>query len=92
VTEADVGELAQPKNADILEEAGDFGSGLLRLLFSVLEAAVVACTMGSTGPRVRCGGGDFRDEVVMVLITVLRLPADSGNMVGKDWTSSYVDS
>ena len=57
---------AQPNNVPSLEVAGDFGSGLLRLLFSALCPNAVACTSLSGGPRVKFGGGAFRENTDMV--------------------------
>ena len=78
------GELAQPKNAPSLDDAGDLGSGLLRLLLSregVMGVVSVSLSIGDD-PRLRCGGGDFRDNMDMVLVlilsTVVWSPADSG--------------
>ena len=73
--------MAQPKKVLNLDEAGDLGRGLLRLLFSVLdEPPVVSGTIVSTFSRERCGGGDFRDEAGKVLITVVRLASGSGEL------------
>lgn len=83
-SDAEDGE-AQPNNVPSLDVvAGDFGSGLLRigLLFSTLRASIVACKSLSGGPRLKYGGGAFRENTDMVgLIRVFRLSCGSDEPV-----------
>ena len=68
----------QPKKALSLDEAGDLGSGLLRLLWSSDVADVVAGSGTSlvfVVARFRCGGGDLRANKDMVLVGVLMTAA-----------------
>jgi hypothetical protein len=69
------GEVAQPKKVLSLEDAGDLGSGLLRLDCSIGVADVVSGTslVVLFGPRLSCGGGDLRANMDMVLVLVLMM-------------------
>ena len=88
------GEVAQPKKVLSLDEAGDLGSGLLRLLWSndVVDGGVDGTSLVVVEPRLRCGGGDFRANIdmvlVLVLMTVVRLPPVDSGESGMEYRSS----
>jgi hypothetical protein len=91
---AEDGDVAQPKCVppSLDEGAGDFGSGLLRLLLSVVDETVVARTSVSTGPRLKRGGGDLRIKTDMVLIRVLGSSRGSGESILRASTLSWLGS
>lgn len=89
------GDAAQPNSEPSLEEAGDLGSGLLRLLLSVLVESIVVCGLLSFGPIFKCGGGGFRENTDMVgglLKVLMGLSTGSSESVGRASAWSEIDS